>query len=140
MNSASTLVPCARRLQCTAFDYTEWAKKVTPMSHAIYHFIKYWPIFTSAIASQAMQALVARGDVHPSVCPSATLRYCIPSFQLGTVTLAGGKSCRVSVRAINRSTQPRPGPAPSFGQCGRPPSPPMSAWICHCLYAFCPFS
>jgi len=33
---------------------------------------------------------------------SCSLR--VPSFQLGTATLAGGKSCRVSVRAINRST------------------------------------
>jgi len=35
--------------------------------------------------------------------PSGWNSWKIPSFQLGTVTLAGGKSC-LSVRAINRST------------------------------------
>jgi len=97
---------CRRCRPNTAFDIV--CSSTVAVRNAV------WLVFT-AQCTLVQSAVLRSHVVRPSVCPSVTLVDCdrigwkswkliartIPSFQLGTVTLAGWL---VSVRAINRST------------------------------------
>jgi len=79
----------------------------TRLHHCVFSF---FTAQCTLVQSAVLRSHVVRLSVCPSVCDVDGLwshRLEIPSFQLGTVTLAGslvgGKSC-LSVRAIDRST------------------------------------
>ena len=54
-------------------------------------------IFTSALAQQAMQALVQPEQRCPSVCPSVTLRYCIKTKKASVMISSPAESLNILV-------------------------------------------